>query len=66
MCFFFSFRTLSDNKKVTTQQLIEVQAKLSSLRSKLWYGAGEGDSDGPISWGTRTVVVSESSPNKKY
>lgn len=57
-------RTLSDNRKVTTQQLIEVQAKLNSLRNRLWFGVGGGDVDGPLSWGTRSVLVPETSANK--
>lgn len=57
-------RTLSDSRKVTTQQLIEVQAKLNSLRNRLWFGVGGGDVDGPLSWGTRSVLVQDTCSNK--
>ncbi|CAH1124535.1 unnamed protein product [Ceutorhynchus assimilis] len=38
----------------TTRQLSEVQAKLFTLKNKLWFGAGQGDS--PICWGTDNML----------
>ncbi|CAH1104048.1 unnamed protein product [Psylliodes chrysocephalus] len=35
------------------KQLAEVQAKLFTLKNKLWFGVGNGDT--PLAWGKRTV-----------
>ncbi|KAG5892786.1 hypothetical protein JTB14_032660 [Gonioctena quinquepunctata] len=40
---------LVDRKPQVTRQLAEVQAKLYSLKNKLWFGVGNGDV--PLSWG---------------
>lgn len=51
------FRTTSENKRITTQQLIEVQAKLNSLRNKYWFGTEGGDVNAPLSWGASHFVI---------
>lgn len=44
-------RTISgDGRNNTTKQLAEVQAKLLSLRHRLWTGMNDGDNL-PLSWG---------------
>ncbi|XP_023013150.2 nna1 carboxypeptidase isoform X2 [Leptinotarsa decemlineata] len=40
---------LVEKKPQVTRQLAEVQAKLYSLKNKLWFGVGNGDV--PLSWG---------------
>ncbi|XP_023311172.1 cytosolic carboxypeptidase Nna1-like isoform X2 [Anoplophora glabripennis] len=51
-------KIITDKKCQTTRQLTEVQAKLFTLKNKLWFGTGNGDS--PISWGNCST-----SPKKK-
>lgn len=63
------FRSGTENLTMqnTTQQLHEVQAKLRTLKSKLWFGAGEGNtlpsSVIPLSWGTSKFC--ETKTNRK-
>lgn len=58
-------RVLPERKNEVTRQLAEVQVKLYTLKNKLWYGVGQGDS--PISWGGNQIFFSTSrsaSPQK--
>ncbi|CAG9819492.1 unnamed protein product [Phaedon cochleariae] len=56
-----------EKKPQITRQLAEVQAKLYSLKNKLWFGVGNGDV--PLSWGEGSgVLITDSrscSPLKK-
>ncbi|XP_050303147.1 cytosolic carboxypeptidase Nna1-like isoform X2 [Anthonomus grandis grandis] len=54
-----------ERKNEITKQLAEVQAKLYSLKNKLWFGVGQGDS--PLSWGGSQVFFSahQNSPPQK-
>ncbi|XP_048523203.1 cytosolic carboxypeptidase 2 isoform X1 [Dendroctonus ponderosae] len=48
-------KILIEKKSEITAQLAQVQAKLYTLKNKLWFGVGQGDS--PISWGGSQVFL---------
>lgn len=54
---FFCRHSNTDKKNKITLQLTEVQAKLYTLKNKLWLGAGSGDA--PLSWGTGGGIFSD-------
>ncbi|KAJ8930142.1 hypothetical protein NQ314_017087 [Rhamnusium bicolor] len=59
-------RTITEKKCTITNQLTEVQAKLSTLKTKIWFGMGNGDA--PISWGNGNLFFPNGrsgSPQKK-
>nr|CAH7714911.1 unnamed protein product [Callosobruchus chinensis] len=51
-------KRVSEKKNQISAQLAEVQAKLYTLKNKLWFGTGNGDV--PISWGTEGFLLSSS------
>ncbi|CAH1973715.1 unnamed protein product [Acanthoscelides obtectus] len=51
-------KRVPEKKCQITAQLAEVQAKLYTLKNKLWFGTGNGDI--PISWGTESFLLSSS------
>ncbi|KAI4462564.1 cytosolic carboxypeptidase [Holotrichia oblita] len=55
-------KSIYDNRRSTTQQLAEVQAKLISLRNKLWFGIGDSEYGTPLSWGDSSFCVYTSGP----
>lgn len=59
---FLCYRSLYENRRSTMQQLAEVQAKLISLRNKLWFGIGDSEGGAPLSWGDNSFCVYNSTP----
>ncbi|XP_071056316.1 cytosolic carboxypeptidase 2-like isoform X3 [Onthophagus taurus] len=60
-------KNLLENKRSTARQLAEVQAKLLSLRNKLWFGVGDNDyldSTTPLIWDTNSMCITNNPPLK--
>lgn len=57
--FIFCRHANTEKKNKITKQLTEVQAKLYTLKNKLWLGAGNGDA--PLSWGAGGGIFSDTS-----
>lgn len=58
----FIHRLIQDSKRNITLQLAEVQAKLISLKNRVWLGTGSGEPDQPLSWGATNFSVPNSAP----